>query len=136
MSGRGGDRIEVIARGVCVAGGKVLLCRPKAGGYTYLPGGHVEFGETSREALVREMAEETGLVAKAGELLGVVESQFDQGGRRHCEVSLVYRMEVEPAPDPERPVEAREDWIVFEWCPIDRIDAANMLPPEMRGCVR
>lgn len=51
MSGRGGDRIEVIARGVCVAGGKVLLCRPKAGGYTYLPGGHVEFGETSREAV-------------------------------------------------------------------------------------
>ena len=50
--------IEVIARGVCVAGGRVLLCRAKGGSSTYLPGGHVEFGETGREALVREMREE------------------------------------------------------------------------------
>ena len=84
--------IEILARGVAVVNGHVLLCRPKKGGYTYLPGGHVEFGETSREALVREMREETGLSATAGDLLGVVESQFEQNGRRHCEISLVYRM--------------------------------------------
>ena len=127
--------IEVIARGVCTVGGCVLLCRPKAGDYTYLPGGHVEFGETSREALVREMKEETGLAATAGELLGVVESQFMQHGKRHCEISLVYRMTIDPAPDAEKPVKAREDWIAFEWRPLDALDSANMLPPEMRKYV-
>ena len=62
--------IENIARGVCVVDGRVLLCRPKKGGYTYLPGGHIEFGETSRAALVREMKEETGLDATAGDQIG------------------------------------------------------------------
>ena len=30
--------IETIARGVCVRGGKVLLCRAKGSATTYLPG--------------------------------------------------------------------------------------------------
>ena len=54
LSGTRGE-IETIARGVCVKDGKVLLCRGKGLGSTYLPGGHIEFGETGAEALVREM---------------------------------------------------------------------------------
>ena len=45
LSGTRGE-IETIARGVCVKDGKVLLCRGKGLGTTYLPGGHIEFGET------------------------------------------------------------------------------------------
>ena len=60
--------IETIARGVCVRDGKLLVCRAKGAKSCYLPGGHVEFGETGRQALVREMAEETGLAAEAGDL--------------------------------------------------------------------
>ena len=55
--------IETIARGVCVVDGRLLLCKAKGGRTTYLPGGHIEFGETGREALVREMREETGVAA-------------------------------------------------------------------------
>ena len=36
-----------------------------------IPGGTMEVGETVREAVVREVREETGLVVEAGELLGV-----------------------------------------------------------------
>ena len=86
--------IETIARGVCVKDGKVLLCLPKDRSYSYLPGGHIEFGETGREALVREMKEETGRDATAGGLLGVVESSFVQKGERHCEINLIYEMKI------------------------------------------
>ena len=156
--------IENIVRGVCVVDGHVLLCRPKKGGYTYLPGGHIEFGETSRAALVREMKEETGLSVSVGDLLGVVESQFEQHGQPHCEISLVYQMTLGACPQlsgacpqpsgacphtdaqglspavgglsPRFPaVEAQEDWIAFDWCPLDRLDAANLLPPEMKRLV-
>ena len=138
--------IETIARGVCVRDGKVLLCLPKDRSYSYLPGGHIEFGETGREALVREMKEETGLDATAGELLGVVESSFVQKGERHCEINLIYEMKLRVASCESRvascesrvasceveKVESQEDWICFEWVPCDEIAAANLLPPEMK----
>lgn len=138
--------IENIVRGVCVINGHVLLCRPKKGGYTYLPGGHIEFGETSRAALVREMKEETGLDAEAGDFLGVVESQFEQHGQPHCEISLVYRLTLGACPQaderglspkigglsPQLPtVVAQEDWIEFAWWPLTKLSEANLLPKEM-----
>lgn len=138
--------IENIVRGVCVVEGHVLLCRPKKGGYAYLPGGHIEFGETSRAALVREMKEETGRDAAVGDFLGVVESQFEQHGRPHCEISLVYRLTLAASPlesesrphadgrglSPALPaVTAQEDWIEFVWWPLAKLDEANLLPQEM-----
>lgn len=127
--------IENIARGVCVVDGHVLLCRPAAGGYTYLPGGHIEFGEKGAEALAREVREELGLESKVGDLLGVVESSFVQHGKPHAEISLVYRLElVFPSGGAKAPrsLKSREDWIEFVWWPVGRLDEANMLPPEMR----
>ena len=126
--------IENIARGVCVVDGHVLLCRPANGGYTYLPGGHIEFGEKGAEALAREVKEELGIESSVGELLGVVESSFVQRGRPHAEISLVYRLKLGNAGDgtaklPD--VKSREDWIEFVWWPVDRIGEANLLPPEM-----
>ena len=84
--------IETIARGVCVRDGKLLVCRAKGAKSCYLPGGHIEFGETGRQALVREMKEETGLAATTGDFLGVVENAFEQHGKPHAEINLVYAM--------------------------------------------
>ena len=128
------QHIETIARGVCIIDGKVLLCLPKDRSYSYLPGGHIEFGETGREALVREMKEETGLDATAGDLLGVVESSFVQKGEKHCEINLIYEMKVEKLKVEK--LKSMEDWICFDWVPCDKIDSANLLPPEMKQYIR
>jgi len=130
LSGTRGE-IETIARGVCVKDGKVLLCRGKGAASTYLPGGHIEFGETGAEALVREMKEETGLDSTAGKFLGVVESSFLQHGEKHCEINLVYELSIENSD-----VAAQEDWIGFEWCPLSNLDAANLLPVDIRSLVK
>ena len=118
--------VETIARGVAIRDGKVLLCRAKGGQSTYLPGGHIEFGETGREALVREVKEELGTDSTAGEFLGVVENSFDQHGKRHCEINLVYRLDL--ASDA---AESQEDWIAFEWCDLAELPKANLLPGKM-----
>ena len=125
--------IENLARGVCIVDGQVLLCRPKKGGYTYLPGGHIEFGEKGAEALRREVREELGCDSSVGDLIGVVESSFVQHGKPHAEISLVYKLDLAK---PSAPLMSQEDWIEFTWWPVDKIDEANLLPPEMKKHVR
>ena len=46
--------IEIIVRGVCLSRGHLLVCRNVSRGNVYLPGGHVEWGESSPSALRRE----------------------------------------------------------------------------------
>ena len=131
----GGSRgmVETIARGVCVRDGKVLLCKAKGGSSTYLPGGHIEFGETGAQALVREIREEIGVDSVCGEFLGVVENSFLQHGRRHAEINLVYRLELGARPSELR---SQEEWIEFEWRPLAELDQANLLPAEMKRFCR
>jgi 8-oxo-dGTP diphosphatase len=55
--------------------GRLLLIRrgqPPGQGLWSLPGGRVEPGETDHQAVVREVAEETGLRVRPGRLLGTV----------------------------------------------------------------
>lgn len=64
------------AYAICVdADGRILLARcaegePEPGAWT-LPGGGVEWGEHPDDAVVRELAEETGLVGRPGRVLGI-----------------------------------------------------------------
>jgi len=67
--------------------GRVLLARrakPPLEGRWSIPGGTVELGETLHEALVREMAEETGLEVEPLVLLTV----FDRVQRDGAEVTF------------------------------------------------
>lgn len=122
--------VEVIARGVCVVGGRILLCRAKGGATTYLPGGHIEFGETGREALVREVREELGAESGTGAFLGVVENKFLQHGKPHAEINLVYELNIPSLEASEGEVRAQEDWIAFEWR--DLSDLGDLLPAAFR----
>ena len=47
--------------------------RPPGVGLWSIPGGRVEPGETDEQAVIRELAEETGLTVEVGPLIGTVE---------------------------------------------------------------
>lgn len=119
----GGD-IEWIARGLLVRRGEVLLCRNAKHGYSYLPGGHIEFGESAEDALRREFVEETSLDVTVGRALAVVELRFVQKSKARHEVSVVFHVEH----DSSLPVSSVEPGIEFHWVALASLDTASIRP--------
>jgi 8-oxo-dGTP diphosphatase len=104
---------------VAIDDGRLLLVRrvnePGLGSWS-VPGGRVEPGETVQEAVVRELAEETGVEGVVMGLIGVAE----RIGVDHHYVILDYAVEVlAPAPP-----EAGSDAADARWVPL--ADVAEM----------
>ena len=126
--------IEVIARAVCARGGRLLLCRTKGARHTYLPGGHVEFGEPAAAALERELREELGVAARATRFLGVVEHKFVQKGTLHHELNFVFEARM-PSLDPRRNPVSQENYIEFEWIELAGLAGSDLEPAPLRRLV-
>lgn len=75
---RDGDTIFLCrVAGVAIDDDRVLLHRSIHDDFWALPGGRLEVGETTSEALRREMSEEVGVDIEVGRLLWVIENFFD-----------------------------------------------------------
>ena len=93
------ERPVVGIGGVVISNGRVLLIRrgnPPLEGEWSIPGGTLEVGETLPEAVKRELAEETGLEVRVGELIEALERIFldSQGRSKYHYVILDYLCEV------------------------------------------
>ena len=54
------SNIHLIARGLLVQGENIILCHVKEKNWYFLPGGHIENGESAKQGLLRELKEEIG----------------------------------------------------------------------------
>jgi 8-oxo-dGTP pyrophosphatase MutT (NUDIX family) len=123
--------IELIARAVIVVDGRVLLARQKGGTRTFLPGGHIEFGEAATSALSRELREEMGFPVLVGRFLGSVEHAWDDDAGRHHEVNLVFAAGASWLSASRAPV-PKEPHLEFVWQALGDLGAANLLPAVFR----
>lgn len=97
---------------ICAAGrtedGRWLLIRRADTGTWALPGGTLEWGETLREAIARELDEEAGVTSSTlGPVVGVY-SRPDRDPRFHSVTVVVSARVAEPSKPPRNPLEIRE----------------------------
>jgi 8-oxo-dGTP diphosphatase len=99
--------------------GRLLLIRrknPPFQGQYALPGGYVDYGESTEHAAARELAEETGLVATNVALVGVY-SDPRRDPRGHV-VSIAYRIET-TGHEPRAGDDAAAAAFVADWEDLD-----------------
>ena len=114
-----------IVRGIIRDGDHVLLCKQKNGDYTFLLGGHIDFGEAAKGALVREIKEEIGAEVTVGQFRGAIENAWDD----HCEISLVFDVEHNLSiDDTPLPASSDEEHLAFAWVHQGDLKEHNLLP--------
>ena len=137
--------IEHIARGLIVHGrgeqARVLLCQHAKKLYYYLPGGHIEAGETAAQALAREMMEEAGVRVYVGNLVHVHEHRFVQKDKVRQEINLTHEacvgeLSTARKDDASLPVvQSKEEGIAFAWLSIEELLRADLRPAALRSWV-
>lgn len=123
------------AAGICIQNNKVLLQKPTNDTGFAFPGGHIEFGETNAETLIREFKEEMNVHINVGELKWVAEIFFPWGDKPCHQICLYYIVDLIDAQIPpagkftgSEHLEERDFDIEFHWISIDEVKNIEVYP--------
>jgi 8-oxo-dGTP diphosphatase len=117
--------IHVLSRAVIIDQNHILLCKTLdlAIGFYFLPGGHVEHGESVEKSLLRELIEETGANCKIKRFLGCLEYSFEPGHNSIChshEYNFIFEVESESLKVNSK-IPQLESHIELLWIPLNKL---------------
>ncbi|MEG0775372.1 NUDIX domain-containing protein [Clostridium sp.] len=129
--------IRVSARGIVINNDKILLNEFGGGKYYNIPGGGVEPGETVRQAVAREIFEESGLSVTVGDFIFALEYEPNNCNYiygKTPKISLVFRCfmngedKITPPTVPD--IDPDDSEIVSEakWVQISDLENINYVP--------
>ena len=121
---------EICVRVIIQSQNKILLCKYKVRNYYFFPGGHIEFGESAEETLLREMKEELNLSLKKWVFIGTIENIYIENNQKHHEINLVFSAKIDKIN-----TESRENHISFVLMDSNKFTQENILPIALKKAI-
>jgi len=123
--------------GICIQNEKVLLQKPTNDTGFAFPGGHMAFGETNAQTLIREFKEEIGADISVGDLIWVGEIFFPWDNKLCHQICLFYIVNIQSDNIPtegmfigEEQIEERNFNIEFHWVPLEELKNIEIYPTD------
>jgi 8-oxo-dGTP pyrophosphatase MutT (NUDIX family) len=130
------NMIHVIARAVIIQEDRILMCHTQDmnPNYYFLPGGHVEVGESAEVAVLRELREEGGITGNIKKFLGCFEHSFDPNwGKCHFHEYNLYFEVMIGSFDPDQEIPQLESHIKLVWIPLTKLNALDFRPEPLKA---
>lgn len=142
---RGGNEMDISYKTECgkfnyrvcamiISDGKILAMHDERSPYFYLPGGRVKMGETAEDAVIREVREELGIIAKIARPLWLNQAFFteDVDHLRYHELCIYFLMDISETDLLERgnefTVNEGKKTHIFEWLDFDQLKEEYFYP--------
>ena len=122
--------IEVLVRAIIQDKGRVLVCKKVGKRYYFFPGGHLNFGESTKEALNREIKEELGITIKKCFFIGGSEHVFIEDRIKHHEINLAFWLPIKKIN-----TESKENHLQFFLIDKNQLAKENILPVVLKKAV-
>jgi 8-oxo-dGTP diphosphatase len=123
-----------VARALIIENNHVLLVREKGSKLAFLPGGHIELGESIPSALEREIKEELGLSSNVQRYIGAVEQEWGDQNENY-EIHHMFEVHVKGLTTKTTPV-SLEAHLEFFWFPIYGLSESNIQPYPLQQLIR
>ena len=120
-----GDTVFGVRAAALILQSRKLLVTKDKGKY-YTIGGAIQVNESTEDAVVREVREELGVRAQAGQLAFVVENRFEQDGVSYHNIEFHYLVDLlEDVPLTMQEDEKRQP---CEWIDLNQLQNIQLVP--------
>jgi len=124
------EKIDILVRAIIQKDKKILVCKKIDKDYYFFPGGHVDFGESAKRALNRELKEELDLSFKKCQFIGGSEHRFIEDGKKYHEVNLVFKVFTNKVV-----TESKEDHLQFFLMSENQLKKEKVLPRILKDAI-
>lgn len=136
------DGVNLIVRAIIIHENHILLTtatesnRDFAQNLYFLPGGHVDYNESSLEALHREIWEEMNLNIESSKYKGILECSWNRKGSIYHEINLVYKVKIKALDLKNPPISVDHSFQRFVWHPITALNNITILPQFLKPIIQ
>ncbi len=123
-------KVEILVRAIIQNKGKILVCKKVEKNYYFFPGGHLEFGESTKKALRREIKEELGVTIEKCIFIGGSEHVFVEDGIKHHEINLAFQVSVKKIN-----LESKENHLQFFLLDKNQLAKEKVLPEALTRAI-